>query len=188
MPTPSLPGWEPAGPVLDGSSLEAGSADGSGVYQATSPSKPSGGQFPVFKPGMTTVSVKSLVNDPTDNTPLLAAGDQFGVAISTNQGGAWSPQTLPSQCGTVAGFVYNSHASPGIAFLLCQGVQGVFVGNLNGTSWTLQPCTGLPTPPTFSSGMAIQSGTPDTLYLPSTTVTAQPLFWSGAPDATSEQP
>ena len=171
MLNPAVSNWEPTALAFDGTNLYAGAADGSGVYQSINPTLATGGNFQRFKTGLGNVAVKFLAQDPSDttNNRLFAAGDQFGVAATANQGGTWTVQTLPAVCGTVNGFVYNSNASPGIAFMVCQGVQGVFVGTTNGTSWTLQPCAGLPASPTFSSGMAIAPGTPDTLYFATTT-------------------
>ena len=181
-------GWEPTALAYDGTFLLAGASDGSGVYRSTNnPTKLTGDTFSSFKTGLSNVAVKSIADDPSDasHNRLFAVGDQFGVAASTTQGTSWSVQSLPSACTTPVAFAYNSNKAPGVAFLVCQGIQGVFVGTANGTSWTLQPCAGLPATPTFSSGMTVQFASTDTLWLATTTGTATTLFSTVASGASA---
>src|SRR5207249_1858808 len=112
-----------------------------------SPTAGAGGSFTSFKTGLSNVSVKFLTDDPSDSSHLrlFAAGGQFGVATSIDQGANWSPQSLPTACATPAAMAYNS-TSAATLFLVCQGVQGVFVGKTAGTAWTFHAC-GSPSSP-----------------------------------------
>ena len=178
MTNTAVTNWEPTALAYDGTNLYAGTADGTGVYESINPT--AGGSFQSFKTGLSNVKVGFLVNDP-DNTHLVATGDQFGVAASSDQGAHWILQTLPAPgcSSSIAGLTYDGGNHT--AFLTCQGVSGIFVGASNGTSWAFKTCTGLPTTaPAYSSGMAIFPGTTDTLYLATTAAGAATLWQTNA--------
>ena len=170
--------WEPTAIAVDSNTctnasckLYAGAGDGSGAYVSINASAQGGGTFTKTNTGLTNLNVSLVIRDQTaSSTNVFAAGDQFGVASSTNTGSSWTA-TIPAGCtGSIAALAYDAGSTK--LFATCQGVTGVFVGSFTASSntvtWTSSACTGLSSS-SFSSGIFVDTSTsPDTLYFATT--------------------